>query len=119
MTKKELLVAKNIMKKKGIFDSISTNYLTLAKIGRSTSALQFLFMFNCITFASLFVASLLFVIYSLSFVILPVVLIHIHSILLDYFCFWLLGLFCFVRLFFVQLLSVIFCSDTGNVFQVF
>jgi hypothetical protein len=41
MTKNELLVRQKHKEKKVIFDSISIRYLTLTKIGRSTSALQF------------------------------------------------------------------------------
>jgi hypothetical protein len=38
---------------------VVTRYLILTKVGQSTFALQFLFVFNCISSASLFIASLL------------------------------------------------------------
>jgi hypothetical protein len=54
-------------------------------VSRSTFALQFLFMFNCISSTSLFFVTLLFVTYLLLFIILPVVLYSRSFILLDYF----------------------------------
>jgi hypothetical protein len=87
-----------------IVDSVIKRYLTLAKVGWSTFALQF---FSCsISFSSalLFVASLLLFTYQLLFIILPVVS-HLHLfILLGHFK------FAFVSVLFVLLRSIICCS---------
>jgi hypothetical protein len=91
-----------------IINSVNTRYLTLVKVGQSTFALEFLFMFNCISSASLFVASLFFVIYLLLFVILSVVLNSHSFVLLNHFKFVSVSVYSvFIRLSIIQLLCVI------------
>jgi hypothetical protein len=74
-------VDKHISKQGCNHQYLVTRYLTLAKVGQSTFAIHFLFVFNRISSALSFMASLLLIIYPLLFIILPVVsyLPFLHS----------------------------------------
>ncbi len=78
---------------------VITRYLTLAKIGWSTFALQFCSCLIVLDSASLFVASLLLVIYRWLFVILPVVSYSHLFILLSH-----------CKFAFASVLFALFCS---------
>ncbi len=91
------------------------------KIVWSTFTLQFLFMLSATVFHRFFVASfsvcyLSVVIFHIAscFVFVFVTLSIISNLLLFLFC-----SLCFIWLLVVWLFSVFFCSDTGNLFQVF
>ncbi len=83
-----------------------TRYLTHAKVGQSTFALQFCSCSIAFSSASLFVARLLLVIYQLLFNILPVVSYQ-HSFILLYH-----SKFASVSVLFVLFCSIIRCSIT-------
>jgi Cu/Ag efflux pump CusA len=70
-----------------IVNSVITRYLTLAKVGRSTFAIQFCSYAITFSSLSLFAASSFFVIYLLLFIILPFVSNSYSIILLTYFAF--------------------------------
>jgi hypothetical protein len=104
-----------------IVNSVITRYSNLTKVGRSTFALQFFFMFNrihfCIVICCQFVTRYL-----------SVIIHHLASCFAFTFVhpgrpFRICFFFCFVCSvtfnYSIRLFSVIFCSDTGNVFQEF